>query len=197
MRRRLIQAFIGIGIAALVIVATAYSLVVVGVIDVTIMPNYYYRFDERERQTLDRALASLHERMRNGDYESVRSELVEAPISKEQNIAAMKKAVGEFGGPIDSEFFRSSPPEPASKYYPELNGTIYTVFYFTKTKAGDYHEDIDWIIDDSGHAKIRSYSASKIIEWQKENRESEEVLARKFSHSVQIPVVLGRLEVHY
>lgn len=197
MRRRLIQAFIGIGTAALVIVATAYSLIVVGVIGVTIMPNYYYRFDERERAILNGALALLHERMRNGDYESVRSDLVEGRISKDDNIAAMRNAVSQFGGPIDSEFFRSSPPEPASKYYPELNGTIYTVYYFTKTNAGDYHEHIDWNIDDSGHAKIRSYSASKIIQWQEENREREEILARKFSHSVEIPVVLGRLEVHY
>jgi hypothetical protein len=196
--RRFFQKFIPV-------VAVAFSILVLGLTILTwsglvaasVLPIDSYRPTGPESAILDNRLAVIHQKMSNGDFDSLRNDLIEARISARENLDHMRSATEQFGFPIDSEFFRSSYPEPAARYFDGVEGMLYTVSYFTRTPTTEYSENIDWVVTDDGRARIRSYSASKIADWQKQNRSREKMLAENLPHAIRIPIAGSQIEIRY
>src|SRR5688572_17003201 len=124
MRKIVFQSIVAIAGACAVAFLIVFSLALFGYFAVTIAPLHNYRLTFDEKAVLDEALTQLHDKMAKGEYESIRAQLVEARISRDANISAMKSAVEKFGYASEFRFFRSSNPEPASKYFEGLEGTV-------------------------------------------------------------------------
>lgn len=178
-------------------VASLLTLASFEVVSIGISPLYSYRLTEEEAKTLDAAHRELHDRMAKGEYDLIADDLVEARVSKEENLRRIKETVGNFGAPTEFEFFRAAEPVPASKHYPEHHGTNHITYYFAKAEYSVFSESIDWIVDNSGRAKIRSYSADEILEWQKIHRERERRTARVLPNEIRMPFFGRFIEVRY
>lgn len=175
---------------------SAFSLVS-GLVSAGISPYYRYKLNETEKQILDSALLKLRERVENGKFEEIQNELADGRVSKNEITGKIKKTREHFGKALSSEFFRSSPPEAVSKYYENLDGTFYTIYYFTKTERGDYFEDISWVVSENDEAKILNYSGSEIIEWQIKNRNREKFIDANYSNKIKIPFGERFIEIRY
>lgn len=186
-----------IGLAGVFCLVSLLTLMSFEVINIGISPHYSYRLTEAEAKTLDAAHKELHNRMAKGEYDLIAEDLVEARVSKEENLRRIKEAFGNFGAPKEFEFFRAADPEPASKHYPEHDGTNYITYYFAKGESSEFSESIDWIVDNSGRAKIRNYSGNEILESQKIHRERERRLARVLPNEIRIPFFDRFIEVRY
>jgi hypothetical protein len=168
-----------------------------GLVSAGISPYYHYKLNETEKQILDSALLKLRERVENEKFEEIQNDLTDGRVSKNEVIGKIKKTREQFGKPSSSEFFRSSPPEPISKYYENLNGTFYTIFYFTETERGEYFENISWVISENDEAKILNYRGSEILEWQIKNREKEKFINANYSNKIKIPFGGRFIEIRY
>lgn len=172
-------------------------LLISGLVSAGISPYYHYKLNEAEKRILDSALLKLRERVENGKFEEIQNELADGRVSKNEIVEEIKEIREQFGKPISSEFFRSSLPEPVSKYYKNLDGTFYTIFYFTKTERGEYFEDINWVVGENNEAKILNYSGSEIIEWQIKNRDREGFINANYSNRIKIPFGERFIEIRY
>jgi hypothetical protein len=188
MRRWIKAVLMGIGITGLGGLLLLWILMAFGLMSVGISPLHSYELREDEAALLDAAHADLHSKMAKEQFDLILDDLVEARVTKERNIEEMRKAVGKFGAPKSFEFFRAAAPEPASKYYPDHEGTNYLTSYFTKADKSEFDESIDWIVDDSGRARIRMYSATYIAEWQKKDRDREKELDRVLPNEIKVPI---------
>lgn len=168
-----------------------------GLVSFGISPYFHHRLNAVETQLFDDAILKLRERVENGKFDEIQNDIAEGRISRKQIVGKIKQTREQFGKPLSSEFFRSSVPEVASKYYENLNGTFYTTFYFTKTEHGEFFEDISWIVDEKNEAKILNYSGNEIIEWQKNNRERERFIKENYSNEIRIPFGARFIEIRY
>jgi hypothetical protein len=134
--------------------------------------------------------------MSAGEFDRIQNELGQGRVSGDQIVNDMKSVRHTFGSPVSSEFFRSSPPEPASKYYPGLKGTLYMVSYFTRTERGEFSEHITWEITE-GKARILNYSGSDIVEWEAKSRARERWMKEKFQNEIRIPFGARFIEINY
>ena len=197
MRKILVRVLIGIAATLLGGYLVLSVLSVFGLVSVGISPLHNYRLTAEEAARLDTTHVDVHAKMADEQFDSILEDLVEAGVRKEENIRNMRKARETFGVPRSFEFFRSSNPEPASTYYPNQPGTNYITFYFTKGDKAEFHEWIDWIVDDAGRARIRSYSATEIVEWQTKNRLREKQLDRDLPNEIRIPIFGYFVEIRY
>ncbi len=168
-----------------------------GIVAVGISPYNHHRFNETETQFFDNALLKLRERVENGKFDEIENEIADGRISKSEIIGKIKKNREQFGKPLSSEFFHSSPPEPAAKYYKNLEGTFYDVYYFTKTERGEFFEVINWFVSENNEVKILNYGGSEIIEWQIKNRERENYYKANYSNEIRIPFSARFIEIRY
>jgi hypothetical protein len=196
------KSFIFRTLSGLLIIVSAtfvilWILIASGMTSVGISPYYHHKLNETEAQLFDNALLEFREKVENGKFEEIQNELADGRASKSEIIGEIKKSREQFGKPLSSEFFRSSSPEPVSKYYENLNGTFYTIFYFTKTERGEFFEDISWVVSENDEAKILNYSGSKIIEWQIKNRDRERYINANYSNKIRIPFGERFIEIRY
>jgi hypothetical protein len=169
----------------------------VEIISIGISPLNSYRLTQQEATMLDAAHSRLHAKMADGEFDKIAEDLIEARVSKEENINRIRETREEFGAPIEFEFFRAADPQPASKYYPNLEGTNYVTHYFAKGLHSEFSESIDWIVDDAGNVRIRNYSGSRIAEWAKKTRNREKEIHRLFPHEVRLPAFGYYIEIRY
>ena len=190
MKKAILYSFVGL---VLLIVFLLRS----GIVAVGISPYNHYRFNETETQLFDTALLRLRERVENGKFDEIQNELADGRRNKSEIVGEIKKVREQFGKPLSTEFFRSSPPESVSKYYENLDGTFYKVYYFTKTERSEFFEDISWVVSKNNEVKILNYGGSEIIEWQIKNREKENYYKANYSNEIRIPFGSRFIEIRY
>jgi hypothetical protein len=168
-----------------------------GIVYVAISPYFHYKLNETETRILDNALLKFREKVENGKPEEIETALANGRVSKNELIKEIKKTREEFGRPVSSEFFRSSPPERTAKYYENLDGTVYMIHYFTKTEEGEFFENITWNISADDEAQILNYDGTKIIEWQTKSRETERYISANYKNEIKIPLGERFIEIRY
>jgi hypothetical protein len=168
-----------------------------GLLYVRISAYHYYKLNESETKLIDDAILKLRERVESGKFDEIQSELADGRVNKSEIIEAIKKSRRKFGKPVFSEFFSSSPPEPASKYYDNLSGTFYITAYFTNTDDGDFfYENFGWIIKENNEVQLLNYSGSHMQEWQIQAYNSKAEI-RKFQNEINIPIGARFIEIKY
>lgn len=172
-------------------------LLKIDLLSIAISPIHHYKLNETETKLFGDALLKLRERVETGQFDDIKNDIAEGRISKNEIIAGIKKSRRKFGKPIFSEFFRSSTPEPASKYYENLSGTYYDISYFTNTDDGDFFsEDFQWIVKENNEVQLLNYSGTHMLEWQIQTR-NREWERKKFQHEIKIPFGERFIEIRY
>lgn len=168
-----------------------------GLFYIGVSPYAHYRLNENESKLFDDAISRFREKVEGERFDEIKNELADGLRSKDEIVAEIKKSRRKFGKPVFTEFFRAMPPEPASKYYKNLNGTFYTVRCFTNSDDGDFFpEQFDWIVKDNSEVQLLNYSASHIRDWELQARETERRL-REFSNEIRIPFGSRFIEIRY
>jgi hypothetical protein len=168
-----------------------------GLFYVGISPYHYYKLNENETKLIDDATLKFRERVESGKFDEIQNELADGRISKSEIIGAIKKSRRKFGKPLFSEFFRSSPPTPVAKYYDNLDGTLYSLSYFTNTDDGDFFsEEFDWILKENNEVQLLNYSGSHMLEWQLQARDRDREI-KKFQNEINIPFGARFIEIKY
>lgn len=190
MKKTILYSFVGLIFLFTVLLGS-------GLMSVGISPYYHYRLNETETQIFNEEILKLRERVENGKFDQIRDDIAEGRVSKNGIVGKIIKTREQFGKPLSSEFFRSSVPQPASKYYENIDGTYYMIYYFTKTERDEFFEVISWVVNENNEAKILNYDGSQIIEWQKENRERERYIKDNYSNEIRIPFGSRFIQIRY
>lgn len=181
---------LGLSLLLFVFVRTGY-------IYIGISPYYNYKLNETETKLFEDAISKLRERVELGKFDEIEANIADGPVSKTEIIEKLKKSRRKFGKPIFSEFFRSSPPDSASKYYPNVNGTDYITFYFTNTDDDDFFsEHFEWIVTENNEVKLLNYDGNHIRDWELQTRELERRL-KEYKHEINIPYGERFIEIKY
>ena len=172
-------------------------LLKIELLSVVISPIHHYKLNEVETKLFDDAILKLRERVEAEQFDDIKNDIAEGRVSKNEIIAGIRKSRRKFGKPIFSEFFRSSAPEPVSKYYENLSGTFYSISYFTNTDDGDsFSENFKWIVKENNEVQLLDYSGTHTLEWQIQTRNSEWE-RKKFQHEMKIPFGERFIEIRY
>lgn len=190
MKKKILFSLLGLALLLIVLVKT-------GAIYVGISPYYNYKFNETETKLFDVAISKLRERVEENKFDEIENNIASGTVSKAEIIEKIKKSRRKFGKPTFSEFFRSSPPDYASKYYPNLSGMNYDTYYFTNTDDGDFiSERFDWIVTENNEVKLLNYSGNQIHEWELQAREQDR-RKKEFKHEFNIPFGERFIEIRY
>lgn len=190
MKKNLLYAFAGLVLVFVFLLGS-------GLINVGVSPYFHHRLNEAEARIFDNALLQFREKVENGKFEEIQAELADGRRNKDEIIAEIKKAREQFGKPVSTEFFRSSPPESAAKYYENLDGTFYDIFYFTKTEKGEFSEGIQWVVRPDNEVQMLNYSGSRIVEWETKTRAREKYIAENYAHEIRISFGARFIEIRY
>ena len=183
--------------SAIALVLLFLLLLKSGLFYVGISPYAHYKLNENESKLLDDSLSMFREKVESEKFDEIKNELAEGLRNKDEVIAAIRKSRRKFGKPVFTEFFRAMSPAPASKYYKNLNGTLYSVSYFTNSDDGDFFpEHFDWLVKDNNEVQLLDYSASHIRDWELQARETDRTL-KTFSNEIRIPFGARFIEIKY
>lgn len=177
-----------------VIVLMATKLIVVGV-----SPYSHYRLNENETRVIESAIADFRRKVEAEKFDEITTELAANGRDARFQSDAVKEinqAQAEFGRPESVEFFRCNVPWQANRYWENVHGTVYTLAYFTKAEKGEFSERFEWIINDN-KVTLLTYSADKIVDWEKENRARETYNRAVYRNEIRIPFGKKIIEIRY
>lgn len=186
--------------SSVAVILIAVVLLESGLFYVGISPYAHYQLNEDETRVVGNAISQFREKVENGKFDEIQKELVENQRNENFQNATIKKikeAREKFGEPLSMEFFRAMTPETASKYYKNVDGIFYTLFYFTKAEKGEYAEHFEWIVKENGEAKLLSYSGQEMKDWEVKSREREKYINEKYPRETKIPFGSRFIEIRY
>lgn len=177
-------------------------LLKLGFFYIGIAPIFSYKINVAETKVLNDAMSKFRHQVENENFD----EIVQV-VAKSRNIEPqkvffineIKETRKKFGKPISSEFFRAMYPEPVSKFYPNLDGEFYTIFYFTKTENGEFFEHFNWSISENEEPYLINYSSSKMQTWMINNRLRDKFLNETFQNRILIHtgIFSSPIEIRY
>jgi len=188
-------------LSLLLIVSVPFVLFACGLFSIGISPYAYYRLNQNETTLLNTAISHIRQKVEAGDVESIRREISVNRHDERVVNDAVRDLVDEqekYGTPTSMEFFRAMPPEQASKYFPGVAGTFYTVSYFTSTSRGELSEHFDFVTSEKNDdAKLFGYYAKEMIEWEIHERARDKFLNERYPNEVRIPFGSRFIEIRY
>ena len=188
--------FLSVGFVGFLTIAVliATNLIVVGV-----SPYANYNLNENETLIVESAIADFRQKVETGKFDEIKAELAaNGRDARFQNDAVkeINEAQGNFGKPQSIEFFRCMPPWQPNQYWKNVNGTAYSLAYFTKGEKKEFAERFEWIINEN-KATLLSYSADEIQNWEKETRARETYNRAVYRNEIKIPLGRRFVEIRY
>lgn len=169
------------------------------IITVGVSPYSHYKLNESETRVIESAIADFRQKTETGKFDEIKAQLAaNGRDERFQNDAVkeINEAQENFGKPKSIEFFRCMVPWQPNQFWKNVNGTAYTLAYFTKAEKQEYSERFEWIINEN-KATLLSYSADKIVDWEKENRARETFNRAVYQNEIKIPFGERFIEIRY